>query len=296
MQNQGYRYRHVVGPEGKGIPLAAYLAHAFNHSTETEWVDRLAGGELELDGTVAISNSRLRPGQVVIWNRPGWLEEETPTSFEVLWHDGHLVAVHKPSGLPTLPGAGFYQNTLLTLVQAQFPDARPLHRLGRATSGVVLFGLTPEATSRLLGDWGGVTKQYLALGTGIAHSDRLDIRTPIGEVDHPRLGKVFAASPTGKPSRSVATVVERREDSTLFRVDLHTGRPHQIRIHLASAGHPLAGDPLYTHGGVPKIDNPGLPGDGGYWLHAERMEFTHPLSGLKVIVLAKCPLMLQSGG
>jgi 23S rRNA pseudouridine1911/1915/1917 synthase len=140
-----------------------------------------------------------------------------------------------------------------------------------------------------------LAKQYLALGTGIATTGTLDIQTPIGEVDHPRLGKVFGASPTGKPSRSVATVVERRTETTLFRVDLHTGRPHQIRIHLASAGHPLLGDPLYTHGGVPKTDNPGLPGDGGYWLHAERLVFTHPITKQTVSVVAEGPKVLRAG-
>ena len=293
MQNHGYRYRHVVGPEGKGHSLVAYLALTFNHSTESEWMERLVGGELELDGVVTLSNSHLRPGQVLVWNRPGWQEEETPGSFEVLWTDEHLVAVHKPGGLPTLPGAGFYRNTLLSLVREEFPEARPLHRLGRATSGVVLFGLSLEATSRLLRGWGGVTKQYLALSEGVATEDHLDLRTPIGEVDHPRLGMVFAASPTGKPSRSVATVVERRQDTTVFRVNLHTGRPHQIRIHLASAGYPLAGDPLYTHGGVPKPENPGLPGDGGYWLHAHKLTFHHPVTHQSVTIQAKCPPTLM---
>lgn len=295
MLNQGYRYRHVIGPEGKNIPLLAYLAQNFNHSNETEWAQRLADGELELDGSVIGANLSLRPGQVLVWNRPGWTEEETPQSYTVLWQDDHLVAVNKPSGLPTLPGAGFFQNTLLSLVVREFPAARPLHRLGRATSGVVLFGLTPEATSLLLRDWSGMEKQYLALGSGIADQDLLDIRTPIGEMHHPRLGKVFAANTAGKPSRSVARVVERRLDSTLFQVDLLTGRPHQIRIHLASVGHPLVGDPLYTHGGVPKAESPGLPGDGGYWLHARRVVFRHPISHQQVAIEAPVPAPLMAG-
>jgi 23S rRNA pseudouridine1911/1915/1917 synthase len=90
-------------------------------------------------------------------------------------------------------------------------------------------------------------------------------------------------------------VVERRLDSTLFQVDLLTGRPHQIRIHLASVGHPLVGDPLYTHGGVPKVESPGLPGDGGYWLHARRVVFRHPISHQQVAIEASVPAPLMAG-
>jgi 23S rRNA pseudouridine1911/1915/1917 synthase len=69
----------------------------------------------------------------------------------------------------------------------------------------------------------------------------------------------------------------------LFEVEITTGRPHQIRIHLAYAGHPLVGDPLYDAGGVIK-QQPGLPGDGGYLLHAERLAFVHPLTGVEMIL------------
>ena len=85
---------------------------------------------------------------------------------------------------------------------------------------------------------------------------------------HERLGSVHAAVDRGKASRSVARVLERREKTTLVEVQILTGRPHQVRIHLAWAGHPLWGDPLYVPGGVPRADSPGLPGDGGYLLHA----------------------------
>jgi 23S rRNA pseudouridine1911/1915/1917 synthase len=133
-----------------------------------------------------------------------------------------------------------------------------------------------------------VRKWYRALGSGRAKLDHFEVTTPIGPVPHPRLGTVHAACAAGKPARSIVEVLERRADSTLFWVEIKTGRPHQIRIHLAAAGHPLVGDPLYVTGGTPRPDNAGLPGDGGYFLHAEQLSFVHPLTGK--------PTTLQTSG
>ena len=108
--------------------------------------------------------------------------------------------------------------------------------------------------------------------------DTLAIDTEIGSVPHPVLGSVHAAVRRGKPAHSEAHVVERRDDATLFDVDITTGRPHQVRIHRACAGYSLVGDPLYAPGAAPRADRPGLPGDGGYPLHAARLEFVHPMS------------------
>jgi 23S rRNA pseudouridine1911/1915/1917 synthase len=88
-------------------------------------------------------------------------------------------------------------------------------------------------------------------------------------------------------------VLERRADSTLFRVDIITGRPHQIRIHLAHAGHPLTGDRLYGIGGLPLADGAGLPGDGGYLLHAERLRFLHPILKTQMDIEALPPAELR---
>ena len=88
-------------------------------------------------------------GQTLVWNRPPWIEPDSPQHFEVLFEDPYLFAVNKPSGLPTLPGGGFMENTLLRLVQKQTPNANPVHRLGRATTGIVLFAKTPQAASNL---------------------------------------------------------------------------------------------------------------------------------------------------
>lgn len=291
--NQGYCYRHVVQSDSTRHSLASYLATHFSHSSESQWEERLRSGEIVLGNEVASGSEELQSGQVLLWNRPGWLEHDTPQSYSVIYSDEHLLAVSKPSGLPTIPGGGYFENTLLSKVRRDFPEARPVHRLGRATSGIVLFALSPAAASELTRNWHQVQKQYQALALGRALQDVYDIGSPIGKCIHPRLGKVFAANPEGKPSRSIARVIERRESMTLFEVDLLTGRPHQIRIHLAFIGYPLAGDPLYTFGGVPKSDNPGLPGDLGYHLHAKRLVLEHPVSQLVLTLESPIPALLQ---
>ena len=230
-------------------------------------------------------------GQILVWNRPPWIEPDTPQHFEVLFNDPHLLAVNKPSGLPTLPGAGFMENSLLRLVQKHTPNANPVHRLGRATSGIVLFAKTPQAASNLTANWNTprIQKIYRALAQNVAEHDTYEILTPIGLVPHPLIGSVWAANPSGKPSKSLAKVIARTRSTTTFEVSLYSGRPHQIRIHLASIGHPLVGDPLYGLGGKPLENLPGLPGDGGYLLHAQFLKFQHPITGEQIDLEAALP-------
>ncbi|MDV6375827.1 RluA family pseudouridine synthase [Deinococcus arenicola] len=293
--NDGYAYAERIGPRGAGLSVLAYLAGRYRHSTWEDWQGRLVQGEVVLDGVTAQASEILRTGQRLIWHRPPWPEDAVPLHFEVLYEDAELLAVCKPSGLPTVPAGGFLKHTLFTLVRQRWPEASPLHRLGRGTSGLVLFARTAMAGAALSRDWreNRIQKVYRALSQGVARQDEYEIITSIGPVPHPKLGEVYAASTDGKPSQSVARVLERRSGCTLFEVNIHTGRPHQIRIHLASIGYPLVGDPLYGPDGLPLTHLPGLPGDGGYLMHAHRLGFIHPVNGRQMTLEAQPPAQLK---
>ncbi|AFL88057.1 pseudouridine synthase, RluA family [Terriglobus roseus DSM 18391] len=291
MLNRGYAYTTVISNKYCGRTLLAHLASLYPHATAQEWQQKLNDREVTLDGVVATGSEWLKLGQTLVWDRPTWIEAETPQHFEVLFEDPYLLAVNKPGGLPTLPGGGFMENTLLRLVQKQRPSANPVHRLGRATTGIVLFAKTSKVAAHLSANWNtpSIQKIYRALAQGIAQHDVYEILTPIGPVPHPRIGSVWAAHPGGKPSKSLAKVIARGADTTTFQVSLYSGRPHQIRIHLASIGHPLVGDPLYGPTGMPLEDLPGLPGDGGYLLHAGLLTLDHPVTGERLELAAPVP-------
>ncbi len=293
--NRGWSYREQVGSDGAGQTVLAYLTATRLHSSAGEWAARISRGEVEVDGILVRGEVTLHAGQTVTWNRPPWDEPPVPTNFEIVYEDHAIVVVNKPSGLPTMPAGGFLDQTLLTLMREQYPGASPLHRLGRHTSGLVLFARTSQAASHLARSWRDhtVKKFYRALALGTTRTEMFVIDVPIGPVPHPLLGTVQAACEGGKPSHSVAVVLEQRHDQTLFSVEITTGRPHQIRIHMAYAGHPLIGDPLYEAGGELKR-HPGLPGDGGYFLHAEKLQFAHPQTGQLMTVSATPPPDLQT--
>jgi 23S rRNA pseudouridine1911/1915/1917 synthase len=296
MSNHGFAYRERI--QGGAVPVLEHLVRRHRHSTEAQWRERIQLGELELDGQPVLADTVLAAGQELVWHRPPWDEPPVDTRFRVLYQDEVLVAVAKPRGLPTLPGGGFLEHTLLAQVRGPFPEASPMHRLGRETSGIVLFSRSHAAGTLIQAAWREhrVVKRYRALASGIALEDSLVITAPIGPVPHPWLGTLFAASPQGKAALSRARVLERRERDTLYQVLIETGRPHQIRIHLAWAGHPLVGDPLYAAGGLPRPDLPALPGDGGYFLHAECLAFPHPVTGAPMELWAPPPSELLMAG
>ncbi len=293
--NLGYAYRSTVPRNAHHERLADYLARRFPHSSRAEWVRRITDGLVQVDSMPANPDQPLQAGSELCWRRPPWNEPDAPRCFAVLHRDHLLLAVAKPAGLPTLPGAGYLSNTLLNLVREQYPGASPLHRLGRWTSGLVLFARTPAAMQAESEAWRSrkVRKVYRALAEGNPQEDAFTLETPIGPVPHSRLETVHAASAQGRPSRSLIRVLKRRNGRFLAEVEIETGRPHQIRIHMASAGYPLVGDPLYQAGGVPAPDAEALPGDPGYLLHAMALELVHPENGQDLTLYCRPPSALR---
>jgi 23S rRNA pseudouridine1911/1915/1917 synthase len=293
--NEGCEYREQLDRDADGKTLLVYLSRRYGHSSATEWNDRIASGLVLIDSKPVHSDTILRSGSYLSWQRPPWIEPDAPLSFTIIYEDDDLLAVAKPAGLPTLPGANFLQSTLLHLVRAHAPDASPLHRLGRWTSGLVLCSKNQNARTELMRQWSTeeVGKRYRALATGNPELDEMTITTPIGPIPHSLLGSIHAASPDGKPSLSHVTVLERRTDSFLCDVRIATGRPHQIRIHMAAAGYPLVGDPLYIVGGLPAPDSHALPGDPGYHLHAAELSFRHPRTGSDIVIECEPPELLK---
>jgi 23S rRNA pseudouridine1911/1915/1917 synthase len=276
--NRGCTYREQVGLEQAGRSVREHLVSRYAHSSASRWDQRLSAGQVHLDGVMAGGDEQLEAGQHLTWQRPPWDEPDVPLHFDIVYEDAAVLAVNKPSGLPTMPAGGFLEHTLLALVHAGYPEAHPLHRLGRFTSGLVLFARTSAAASTLGKAWRRheVVKDYRALVSGAPSWNTLEIAIGIGPAPHPRLGTVFAAREDGKSARSTVAVIARRDGAALCDVRIATGRPHQIRIHLAFSGHPLVGDPLYGAGGQPLAGSPALPGDGGYLLHSHRIQCAHP--------------------
>lgn len=302
--NSGYTWRELLSAGAGSVGanrLIDHLTRRWRHGSDREWRDRIARGEVTLDGRTVSDEEPLFAGQELVWRRPPWDEPEVPLDFALLHEDQDLLAVAKPAGLPTMPSGGrFLEHTLLHQVRRRWPQASPLHRLDRGTSGVVLFALSDTARRAASSAWqtGRVRRLYLGLVAGHVRADRLEIRAPIGERPHPSLGRVFVAADDGRPSTTHVRVRERRGDGksaeTLVEIEIESGRPHQIRIHLAFAGHPLAGEPFFERGGAWRDDPDARPGDPGYRLHAWRVALPHPLTGTAMEIESPPPSDLRA--
>jgi 23S rRNA pseudouridine1911/1915/1917 synthase len=294
-KNRGFEYRETLGGEADGERLLDYLCRRYRHSSPREWRERVEEGRVLLDARPVTPDAVIHSGQILVWNRPPWREPAAPTSFAILYEDEDLLVVAKPAGLPTLPGAGYLRATLLHLVRKHAPDAAPLHRLGRFTSGLVLFARNAPARAALARAWAAreVGKRYRALAAGVPSRRSFTVDSPIGPVPHPLLGSIHAVTPDGKPSLTHVEVLEQREAAFLCDARIETGRPHQIRVHLAAAGHPLVGDPLFARGGLPAPGTRALPGDPGYHLHAAELALRHPRTGREVVVECAPPPLLR---
>ncbi|MEY3750004.1 MAG: hypothetical protein RLZZ186_423 [Cyanobacteriota bacterium] len=289
--NGGHAYRDRVHPPAPSV--LTFYAERYTHSDWAVWRERLAAGEIWRNGQPLLADAALAAGDRLVWHRPPWQEAAVPVLSEasIVFDDGDLLVLNKPSGLPVLPAGGFLQHTLLAQLQAWAPEARPVHRLGRFTSGLLVCARRAESRAWLSAQLRESTsaragracrKLYRArtepLPADWAVGEPRLVATPIGPCAHPLLGQIWAAVAAGDagalPSRSTFTLLARQRESCLVDVEIATGRPHQIRIHAAALGAPLQGDPLYGAGGLARPDV--LPGAAGYLLHAHRLTLSPP--------------------
>ncbi len=304
MKNKGYHYPDRVPREDEGLSVAAFYSLRYRHSSEAEWRLKIEAGDVLRNGLPAAADDLLERGDTLLYYRRPWEEPEAPADFAVLHEDDDVLVLDKPSGLPVLPGGFFLERTLLHLVRERYgPSCSPLHRLGRGTSGAILFTRNRSA-ARLLATAmfeRRILKVYLALASGTAMPDAFTVDAPIGPVPHGLPKTVNAYRPDGRPSTSHVRVLRRfpGRNASLLEVTIPTGRPHQIRIHLAFAGCPLVNDPLYREGGVPIAggvddDWSTTPGATGYLLHAWKLRFPHPSKGVEVDFVSPPPAALDT--
>ena len=207
---------------------------------------------------------------------------DPPPGAPVILHaDDSLLVVVKPAGLLSVPGKGPEKaDCLIARLQALYPRVLLIHRLDTDTSGVMVFARTASAQVHLSGQFERreTEKHYVARVVGLVDQDSGTIDLPL-TVDWPNRPRQHVDHATGRPAITDWQVIGRTNTETRMRLTPHTGRTHQLRVHMAEIGHPILGDPLYA----PPSDQPRL------MLHAERLAFRHPLSGDPVAFTAPCP-------
>jgi tRNA pseudouridine32 synthase/23S rRNA pseudouridine746 synthase len=205
-------------------------------------------------------------------------------TIRTLYHDAHLLVVDKPAGLPAVPGRGAdKQDCLLSRLQAKLPAVLVVHRLDWATSGVIVFALNAESQRALSGRFERreVEKLYTAVVCGRPSGDAGTINFPMRK-DFDRPPRHCIDVVHGRSARTDWQVVTRLADRTRLMLRPHTGRSHQLRLHMAAIGHPILGDTLYADPATQAL-SPRL------LLHAESLMLQHPADGRRLTFKAECP-------
>jgi len=208
------------------------------------------------------------------------------TGLEIIHLDDSLLALNKPSGLLSVPGRGEgKQDSLALRVQAEYPEARVVHRLDMSTSGLMIMARGPEMERRLqrLFEQRAIEKQYQAIVNGRLDPSAGSIRLPL-IADWPNRPRQRVDHELGKPALTHYRLLEYRPESDSSRVELRpeTGRSHQLRVHMLAIGHVILGDGLYAS---PELRSkaPRL------LLHANALRFTHPATGRSIGLYSPVP-------
>lgn len=303
-----HRFRVEDDPNDR---LDAYLADRL-HLSRSRLAELISDGLVMVNGSPARKSRRLRAGdrvEVSVPPAPPTAVVPEAIPIEVVYEDEHLAVVDKQAGIVVHPAVGHPGGTLVNALLHRFGSLssigepyRPgiVHRLDKATSGLMVVARTDEAHAGLARAIARreVRRGYLAAAWGHVAEDEFAVDRPIGR--DPKHRQRMAVVETGRPSLTRFRRLERWRAADLLAVRLHTGRTHQIRVHLKSLGHPVVGDPVYG-----QHWQRGMVGAGGRWaeelhlragrlfLHAARLAFVHPVTGEEVRLTSSLPAPLQ---
>ena len=299
--------RHAIVPETcAGRRLDAVLAELFPEYSRSRLSAWIKSGDVAVDGAAARGRDPVRGGESVTLNvvedvQTQAVAEDIP--LDILYEDEHVFVLDKPAGLVVHPGAGNPAGTLVNALLHRDPELDKLpragivHRLDKDTSGVMVVARTLPAHTALVAQLSAraVHRQYLAIVVGALVSGG----TANAAIDrHPRDRVRMAVREDGKDAVTHFRLRERFRNHTALECRLETGRTHQIRVHMNHLKHPIVGDPLY--GGSFKLPKgasddfiAALRGFKRQALHAEVLEFAHPLSGEPIRCTAPIPADMQ---
>ncbi|HEY1338465.1 MAG TPA: RluA family pseudouridine synthase [Bryobacteraceae bacterium] len=283
--------RLIVEPAAAGKRLDHFLQHEMSGYSRARLQAWIKDGRVLVNGQIGKASQHLKLGErieVAPGDLPPLRAQPEDLPIEILYEDESVVAIDKPAGLIVHAGAGAHSGTLVNRLVHRFQslsgvggELRPgiVHRLDKDTSGVLLVARTDTAHRALASQFAGrtVEKIYLALVLGGMRSETGRLERPIAR-DPVRRIRMTARLGSGRAALTEYRVLERFNKFTYLEVRIGTGRTHQIRVHLASEGHPVAGDRLY-----------GGPAAERMFLHAWRIAFTSPASGKRVTVESPLP-------